>query len=56
MKHTRQNKAPIDGEERRKVKPVICYPLKVEIFRADAALLKEWFSPERSGYPQSHGR
>ncbi|MEN8210476.1 MAG: DUF1989 domain-containing protein [Thermodesulfobacteriota bacterium] len=34
----------------------ICYPLKVEIFRPDTDLLKGWFSPERSGYSQSHGR
>ncbi|MCO6178161.1 DUF1989 domain-containing protein [Ciceribacter sp. RN22] len=27
-----------------------CYPLKVEIFRPDMALLKDWPFPERSGY------
>lgn len=27
-----------------------CYPLKVEIFRPDMALLKDWSFPERSGY------
>ena len=32
-----------------------CYPLKVEIFKPDAALLKGWSSPERSRYSQSHG-
>jgi len=34
----------------------ICYPLKVEIFKPDAALLRGWSSPERSRYSQSHGR
>lgn len=27
-----------------------CYPLKVEIFRPDAELLKDWPFPERNGY------
>ena len=27
MKRTPQNKAPMDGKDRKKIKPVICYPV-----------------------------
>lgn len=33
-----------------------CYPLKVEIFEPDRALLKRWRPPARSDYSKSHGR
>lgn len=32
-----------------------CHPLKVEIFRPDAAALKGWSSPPRAKYPGGHG-
>ncbi len=32
-----------------------CYPLKVEIYRPEAAALEGWEPPERSAYPGSHG-
>ncbi|KPF73122.1 hypothetical protein IP69_00710 [Bosea sp. AAP35] len=33
-----------------------CYPLKVEIYRTEPALLAGWTSPEPSAYPRTHGR
>lgn len=32
-----------------------CYPLKVEVFRPDPALLKGWISPAVNAYPRTHG-
>ncbi|MDR6869652.1 uncharacterized protein YcgI (DUF1989 family) [Bosea sp. BE125] len=32
-----------------------CYPLKVEIFATEPALLTGWAPPERNAYPRSHG-
>jgi uncharacterized protein YcgI (DUF1989 family) len=32
-----------------------CYPLKVEIFATEPALLTGWMPPERNAYPRSHG-
>ncbi len=32
-----------------------CYPLKVEIYRPEAAALEGWKPPERSAYPGTHG-
>lgn len=32
-----------------------CYPLKVEIFRTEPALLAGWTPPERNAYSRSHG-
>lgn len=32
-----------------------CYPLKVEVFRADPALLAGWASPPRNPYAAGHG-
>lgn len=32
-----------------------CYPLKVEIFRPDAAFLAGWRQPARNGYSRTHG-
>jgi uncharacterized protein YcgI (DUF1989 family) len=32
-----------------------CYPLKVEIWKADPETLANWAPPERNRYPRSHG-
>lgn len=32
-----------------------CYPLEVEVLRADPALFEHWQRPEKSGYDRSHG-
>lgn len=33
-----------------------CYPLKIEVFTPDPALLQGWAPPPRNGYEGSHGR
>ncbi len=33
----------------------VCYPLRVDIFKADATALKGWGSPARNGYVGGHG-
>jgi uncharacterized protein YcgI (DUF1989 family) len=32
-----------------------CYPLLIEVFEPDRALLKEWSSPQVNGYNRTHG-
>ena len=33
----------------------VCHPLKVEIFKPEAAALAGWHSPPRNAYPRTHG-
>lgn len=32
-----------------------CYPLKIEVFRPDSALLSDWKPPQVNAYPRTHG-
>jgi hypothetical protein len=55
MKTREYSAVPIDAKDRVNVKPTICYSLKVSIWSAPQALLKDLTCSKISSYSKYHG-
>ena len=54
MKNYNSKNEPSDSIQRKSIKPVICYPLRVEVYSFPEKELENWKSPEVSTYNGEH--